>query len=273
MTPQMDAFVPRRFTSADRVMWLTPDRIFYAGLLGAPILHTKGAIIAYVAIEGSLQMRIGAGEWQTGEVVVVQPYVAHEIACDARHVLDILIEPETVDRASLPPLLKACGAVHAPEFAAHVRAVHQSLVATGGAPRQEPSSFDQAFFGHALPARTLDPRIAAILEQVKHNPSALAVAEECAAHVDLSFSRFLHLFKKEVGASFRCMRTWKRARSVLQHVHSGGNLVYVALDTGYTDSTHFSRSIRQTYGLKPKDIFAGSRKLRVIAQPAASPVC
>jgi len=79
----------------------------------------------------------------------------------------------------------------------------------------------------------------------------------------LSFSRFLHLFKQEVGAPFRSFRTWKRARSLLHYVNRESNLAHVALDAGYPDSTHFSHSIRQVYGLKPKDIFAGSRRLAV----------
>jgi methylphosphotriester-DNA--protein-cysteine methyltransferase len=110
----------------------------------------------------------------------------------------------------------------------------------------------------------LDSRIAGVLEKIKRNPTEQATAEACAANVKLSFSRFLHLFKEEVGAPFRTFRTWKRARSLLHHVNSDSNLVYVALDIGYPDSTHFSHSIRQLYGLKPKDIFAGSRKLRII---------
>ena len=47
-------------------------------------------------------------------------------------------------------------------------------------------------------------------------------------------------------------------------VDQSTTLTDVALGAGYPDSTHFSHSIRQVYGLKPKDIFAGSRKLRVI---------
>jgi AraC-like DNA-binding protein len=253
------------------MMWITPDRVFYAGLLGAPVMHTKGALIVYVAIEGRLRVRIQGGEWQTAEVVVVQPHVPYEVACEGRHVLDILIEPETVDLARLPPLLRACGPVDAPEFAAHVRCTHQRLVSAGAALDLRPADFDLAFFGQPLPARTLDARIAAVLESIKNNPSTVAAAEECAARARLSFSRFLHLFKEQVGAPFRSVRTWKRARSLLHHVTSDSSLVYVALDIGYPDSTHFSHSIRQTYGLKPKDIFAGSRKLRVIAQKPGSP--
>jgi methylphosphotriester-DNA--protein-cysteine methyltransferase len=73
-----------------------------------------------------------------------------------------------------------------------------------------------------------------------------------------------------VGAPFRSFRTWKRARNVLHHVvRHDANLLDVALDAGYPDSTHFSHSIRQIYGLKPSDMFAGSRRLSVHAQIAS----
>jgi len=81
--------------------------------------------------------------------------------------------------------------------------------------------------------------------------------------VALSFSRFLHLFKQETGLTFRAFRAWKRARSLLRHVHQSTTLTDIALDTGYPDSTHFSHSIRQVYGLRPSDILAGSRRLAV----------
>jgi AraC-like DNA-binding protein len=269
MMPTTDAFVPRRCSSADRMMWITPDRVFYAGLLGAPARHTKGAIIVYVAIEGPLRVRIEGGSWQAGEVVVIQPYVSYEIACEGRHVLDILVEPETVDSASLPGWLRGCGPVDAPAFAARVRRTHQRLVGAAAGTELRADDFDEFFFGEVLAPRELDPRIAAVLDRIKRDPSAGAAAEACAADANLSFSRFLHLFKQEVGIPFRSVRTWKRARSLLHYVNCSSNLVYVALDIGYPDSTHFSHSIRQTFGLKPRDIFAGSRKLRIIGGRAS----
>lgn len=48
------------------------------------------------------------------------------------------------------------------------------------------------------------------------------------------------------------------------------NLTDIALDAGYPDSTHFSHSIRQVYGLTPKSIFAGCRKLALYASGAAA---
>ena len=105
---------------------------------------------------------------------------------------------------------------------------------------------------------------------MRDDPAQLTTAQDCAARVGLSFSRFLHLFKAEVGTPFRSLRTWKRARSLLHHVTRDTNLVHVALDTGYPDSTHFSHSIRQVYGLKPRDLFAGSRQLIVLGDSPAA---
>jgi AraC-like DNA-binding protein len=39
---------------------------------------------------------------------------------------------------------------------------------------------------------------------------------------------------------------------------------------GYPDSTHFSHSVRQVYGLTPKSIFAGCRKLALYGSGAAA---
>ena len=63
--------------------------------------------------------------------------------------------------------------------------------------------------------------------------------------------------------TFRCFRAWKRARSFLSYVKLP-NLTEVALQIGYPDSTHFSHSIRNVYGLTPTDIRAGSRRLAIV---------
>jgi hypothetical protein len=51
--------------SRERLMWVTPDRLFYAGLLGAPSMHAKGALLVYVALDGPLRIRTGTGPWRS----------------------------------------------------------------------------------------------------------------------------------------------------------------------------------------------------------------
>jgi AraC-like DNA-binding protein len=254
--------------ASDRLMWITPDRVFYVGLLGAPSVRTLGAVVAYVAAEGAIRVSIDGGEWQTTQLAVVPPYVPHRVMSEVRLIHMVKLEAETVDMAHLPAPMRECGAVGAPWFVERVRHCHRELSAQGRDIDLMALDFDRVFFGQAIPSRQLDRRIHAVIDRIKADPSAPSCAETCAEQVHLSFSRFLHLFKQEVGMPFRSFRAWKRARSLLHHVNRDSNLAHVALDTGYPDSTHFSHSIRQVYGLKPKDIFAGSRRLAIYAQTA-----
>jgi AraC-like DNA-binding protein len=248
---------------ANRLMWITPDRVFYVGLLGVPSVRMMGTYTVYVAVTGALRIRLGDGDWQTSEMAVVPPYEPHQVMVEGRLVNVIHVEAETVDFDALPPELKGRGAVNAPEFVRLVQQRQRELSEGGHAVDLLALDFDQTFFGTALTPRRLDGRIAAVLSSIKQDPSAPGIAEEYAEMAHLSFSRFLHLFKQEVGAPFRSFRTWKRARNLLHYVNRTSNLAYVALDTGYPDSTHFSHSIRKVFGLKPSDIFAGSRRLAV----------
>ena len=65
--------------TCDRLMWITPDRVFYVGLLGAPSERTMGSVIAYVASEGAIRISLDGGEWQTTQLAVVPPYVPHRV--------------------------------------------------------------------------------------------------------------------------------------------------------------------------------------------------
>jgi AraC-like DNA-binding protein len=241
-------------------MWLSPDRVFYRGLLGATAVRTMGAVMVYSAYEGTIRVQVAQGPWQLGKLAVVPACTPHRIQAESRVIDVVQLEAETLHEPSLPYPLQAQGIV---EDRALVGRIRSECIALQGAHCSD-HDFDRLFFEQPLAIRPMDPRIARIVEQVKHAPASPLSAEECATQAQLSFSRFLHLFKQEVGQPFRSFRTWKRARALLHHVHSASNLAYVALDTGYPDSTHFSHSIRQIYGLKPKDIVAGSRRLRVI---------
>ncbi|MDM0116476.1 AraC family transcriptional regulator [Variovorax sp. J22R133] len=249
----------------DRLMWLTTHRVFYAGLLGAVGERTFGGWGIYVALSAGDPIRvcIGNGAWQSGELLVVPPQVPHRVESAQPLVLNLLIESDSVDPARLPAFLQNCGRVDAPRFVERVRGMHARLLAASGRESFEGFDFDTLFFGEPLAPRAMDARIQRVVDRINADPSGPASAEECARAVNLSFSRFLHLFKEETGVPFRSFRAWKRARSLLRHVRQPSSLTDIALDAGYPDSTHFSHSIRQVYGLRPSEILAGSRRLKL----------
>ena len=61
-----------------RLMLISPERVFYAGLLGRPRKRTGGGFSIYAAMQGSLKITEGKSE-TIGEVAVVPPYVTHSV--------------------------------------------------------------------------------------------------------------------------------------------------------------------------------------------------
>ena len=51
----------RDIRESGHLMLITPERVFYAGLLGRPRERCSGAIHIYVAIEGGLRLAVAGG--------------------------------------------------------------------------------------------------------------------------------------------------------------------------------------------------------------------
>jgi len=245
-------------------MLITRERVAYVGLLGRPKLREFGSLVVYVALDAPFQIQIDGGEWLGAGMFVVAPDTPHRIASSDRLIGVFMIEPETVAIDGLPAwLLPSEAASQCLPALEHVRAAFRALCANEANVARACDDMDLFFLGRTLPARVLDARMAAVVEKINQDPCGLASAEDCARLVNLSFSRFLHLFKDEVGTTFRSFRAWKRARSFLCHVNTASSLTDIALDIGYPDSSHFSHTVRRYWGLTPRDILAGSRRLAV----------
>jgi AraC-like DNA-binding protein len=245
------------------LMLITPERVFYAGLLGRPRERCPGAFHVYVAIQGDLRLTAGDSHESCSEIVVVPPNVRHTIASDYRSAICLVIEPESVRAGAFEQLATRLSGSEGPLFARRIREAYGELRHRQGGDDICSAEFDFMCFGEALVRRALDPRVARSMLQIGKFCGEPVTAASCAAEAGLSPSRFLHLFKEETGISFRSFRAWKRARHLLHFANQDINLAHLAQDIGYPDSTHFSHSIRRFYGLMPRAIFSGSRDLAI----------
>ena len=249
-----------------RLMLIGLDRVHYAGLLGAPAVRTLGALAVYASVHAPFRIIINGGVWRTARVAVVPPYAPHRIAGHDRSIYCSLIEPESVDVAYLQGFLRTANApARLAELAWRIPLAYTRLQVEHRVSTYLTTDLDELFFGVRLTARHLDTRIAGVVAAIKRNPCDRFTAEDAAAAARFSFSRFLHLFRAEVGTTFRAFRAWKRARNLLHYVTQTSTLTRIALEAGYPDATHFSHEVRRVYGLTPRDIFAGSRRLSVYA--------
>jgi AraC-like DNA-binding protein len=253
------------------LMLITPERVFYAGLLGRPRERCPGAFHVYVAIRGGLWLTTADGREIYCELAVVAPNARHTIASDFRSVICLVIEPESVLPGAFEEFARRLSGPEGDLFADRIRAAYSRLLQRQCGDGITSTEFDAMCFGEALPPRALDPRVVRAIAQIGRFSGEPVTAASCAAEAGLSPSRFLHLFKDQTGISFRSFRAWKRARHLLHFANRNINLAHLAQDIGYPDSTHFSHSIRRFYGLKPRAIFSGSRDLAIYRSGRSDP--
>ncbi|QAA00112.1 AraC family transcriptional regulator [Pseudoalteromonas sp. R3] len=74
-------------------------------------------------------------------------------------------------------------------------------------------------------------------------------AADVAQTLNLSKSRFLHLFKEQVGIAWRPFLLWRRLLCALQTLIIGRSATEAAYLAGFADSAHLSRTFRSTFGM------------------------
>jgi AraC-like DNA-binding protein len=75
--------------------------------------------------------------------------------------------------------------------------------------------------------------------------------EEAARRAAVAPTTLTHRFTREVGIPFRRLVLWVRLKRATEAVERGGNLTEAALEAGFSDSAHLSRTFRATFGLSP----------------------
>src|SRR5712691_4945398 len=108
--------------NSGRLMLITPERVFYAGLLGRPRQRCSGAFNIYVSIEGGLWLTTADGRESYDEMAAVLPNVRHTIASDHRSVLSVVIEPESVPPGLLEDLARRLAGPESQAFTQRIRA-------------------------------------------------------------------------------------------------------------------------------------------------------
>jgi AraC-like DNA-binding protein len=255
---------------------LTDDRILYAGVLGSPGQRLFGAATVYAAPQGSLSLQTPDGEQAAASVMWVPPHTPHTVHSSCGWVICLMVEPEFTDVTHIPALLAqhpADGHAWARDLAPLWDGSAASSASALALPHHAMSdaTLDTTLLGAALPSREPDARVGLALKHLRRHVTDQVSAAEVAALCGLSPSRFMHLFKDEMGVGFRTLRSWKRARALLGLVSSGESLTDMAHALGYPDASHFSRSIRQITGLRPSEIVLGSRRLSLARNTGGIP--
>lgn len=74
-------------------------------------------------------------------------------------------------------------------------------------------------------------------------------ASDVAAELFLSESRFLHLFKSQVGVAWRPYLRWRRLKCASNSISQGASATEAAYHAGFSDLAHLSRTFQTMFGL------------------------
>lgn len=181
----------------------------------------------------------------------------------------IFVEPETLEGRVLNDRLQGkCAVVPREEIAEAMAALGKTWLGGGDA-----EAVRSACAGlvrkltRTMPREVSDPRVLQAIEHVRERLQQPIALEEVAAAVQLSPSRFRHLFVEETGMPLRTYVLWRRLLSVWQHVMAGETLSGAAHLAGFADSAHLSRTSRNMFGLPPSAMqLSGPLSLRAREQ-------
>lgn len=107
----------------------------------------------------------------------------------------------------------------------------------------------------------MDRRIEAAVSIIHNEVGADLPIRELAGRVNLSPSRFTHLFKAELSISpQRYVRQYRMKRAEEMLASSFLTVKEIAGTLGFSDVSHFSRDFKKEYGMTPSEFREARRR-------------
>jgi AraC family transcriptional regulator of arabinose operon len=105
----------------------------------------------------------------------------------------------------------------------------------------------------------MDPRIKAALELLESSCGSHLNAAEMAANLGLSRSRFMHLFKRETGTTFRReLRQVRLSKAAGLLVDLRLRVKEIAFECGYAATPDLTRAFGREFGISPSQYRRGT---------------
>jgi AraC-like DNA-binding protein len=235
---------------------LGSNRALYQGELPATGWHRHASPVLLMGLSGRFALHLPPnGVGARGAIGGVQICRSALVDTGVEHVFDpcgeqvamMYLEPDSAEARSLRPHFVAQGGViFDPAVTVQARSSIDAYL----------RSFDLSSLLHLdCPAfAPLDGRVARSLQALRQPCDTTWGRDAAAAAAHLSASRFNHLFRAEMGVSFRSYRVWSQVRAAMVALGANPTLTRAALDAGFVDSSHFSRMFRQTFGMTPSSV-------------------
>lgn len=218
-------------------------------------VHAHHAVQIALTSGPGIRFRSGSGAWREYRGVIITPDYPHAFDGLNETVAHVFVEPESREGRAMMERLRQSGIVAIEPRDGN--AVIPDLFAAWASTRDEGRMIaaGQAvithFAGGVEPATPVDERVTRALTYIKGRIGRAITLEEVAAVVNLSPSRFRHLFVEETGMGLRPYILWLRFQKAWTLISQGQTLTAAAHGAGFADSAHLSRTSRRMFGIPP----------------------
>jgi AraC-like DNA-binding protein len=235
-------------------VWLWPGHALYAGpsLNLAP--HSGSVWCLAVGINGPLSVTSRRGTARDAHSVLIPPRLTHHLTCHGTGLVSCYLEP-TSDRADASRLKFI-------QWRGDIGVGHVDEERLRFTPTDDESASHWLDLAAPAAHRTIDPRIAQAASRIRDDPAAAISSRELAAEAGLSESRFLHLFRDELGTSVRRYRMWVRLTHAGRAIAAGDNLTTAAMKAGFASPSHLADRFKATFGLSASQLLTTGLMVR-----------
>ena len=221
--------------------------------LGRVINHAHAVPAVLMGLDGPFHINFGPG-WLRRQFQIVPAGVYHALDCGETQIAVLyLLAPAQAAKITGPGLERNAFE----RLSLSIRSVAED----GFAPTPA-AALVRGALATTQDVR-LDPRVEAAVDRLRTQLEDEVSLDAVAEGVRLSPSRLMHLIRDELGTTFRKLRTWERMRAVVQHRAHGDNLTMACLAAGFADSSHFSRSFRQAFGVSASSVLHENAALNI----------
>ena len=95
------------------------------------------------------------------------------------------------------------------------------------------------------------PGIARIIEDIVKDPMNRMSQAELAKRTGMERTRALRAFKAATGMTFRAFKNWTGLQAAARQIADGDLVRTAAMDAGFSDSAHLTRTFRMSFGTTP----------------------
>lgn len=252
----------------DGVGFILPSGALYFGPEMQASTHAIHNYVIYIATHGRFDLLLPGGKVLSScEAVATAPGCPHRVFSRGARLSIFYLVPETDAGRRASAFFRGRRVFSPPARAVSAMLPRLRIYAEHGCNPDEADDVSNYLFDKLAPplcpAAALDERVAHTINHLKSAAGRRVTIGEVASEVALSCSRLEHLFTEQVGIPIRSYLLWARVRYALQLMVGGGSLTDVALDAGFSDSSHLSRTFRRMVGVAPSTLLRKASLYRV----------